>query len=277
MTTDDDSSPPAPPDASSDGSSPADEGTDEDSDSDRPPSRQTDEIRMLSGPEKRRWELVRLLRIMWEFLTGFRKLHFIGPCVTVFGSARFGEDNRYYQMAREVGRRAAETGFTVMTGGGPGIMEAANRGAKDVGGRSFGCNVQLPFEQEPNDYLDDWLEFRYFFVRKVMLVKYSYGFVIMPGGFGTMDECFETLTLIQTDKIREFPVVVMGTDYWGDVLEFIHEDMIEDETISPEDTDLLYVTDDVDEAVAHLEQAATEKFDLSYEPPVSPRTWLGES
>ena len=235
-----------------------------------------EEIRFLRGPRKRRSEFMRLLRIMWEFIVGFRKLHFVGPCVTIFGSARFQEDHDYYKLARRMGARTAKLGFTVMTGGGPGIMEAANRGAKDVDGKSLGCNIELPFEQEANPYVDDWIDFRYFFVRKVMLVKYSYGFIIMPGGFGTMDEFFETLTLIQTDKIRDFPIILMGTDYWADVLDFIHDDMIDDGTISPEDTDLFCVTDSVDEAAEHLEQAAIDRFNLSYEPPVKRSRLLGE-
>jgi len=277
VTADDDKSGATPNGDSSDATCLEEREADGAPDEARPPARQTGEIRMLSGPDERRWEFVRLLRIMWEFLTGFRKLHFVGPCVTVFGSARFDEGNRYYELAREVGRRTADTGFTVMTGGGPGLMEAANRGAKDVGGRSVGCNIELPFEQDPNDYLDDWLEFRYFFVRKVMLVKYSFGFVILPGGFGTMDECFETLTLVQTDKIREFPVILMGTDYWGDLVDFIRDEMVEKGTISPDDPDILHVTDDVDDAVAHLKRTAVDDFDLSYEAPVEPSSWLGES
>lgn len=235
-----------------------------------------EDIQFLRGPKKRRSEFMRLLRIMWEFITGFRKLHFVGPCVTVFGSARFEEDNPYYMKARQVGRTAARLGFTVMTGGGPGIMEAANRGADEVGGKSIGCNIQLPFEQEANQYLDEWIDFRYFFVRKVMLVKYSYGFVIMPGGFGTMDEFFETLTLIQTDKIGDFPMILMGKEYWADVLDFIHDDMIDDGTISPEDTELFCVTDSVEEVREHLERAAIEQFDLSYEPPVKRSKLLRE-
>jgi uncharacterized protein (TIGR00730 family) len=147
-------------------------------------------------------ELIRVLRIMVEFVRGFRALHFVGPCVTVFGSARFKEDHPYYALGREVGRELARAGFTVMTGGGPGIMEAANRGAKEVGGRSVGCNIELPAEQKPNQYLDRFITFHHFFVRKVMLVKYSYAFVALPGGFGTLDEIFETATLVQTGKIR---------------------------------------------------------------------------
>src|SRR6185436_6522026 len=161
---------------------------------------------LLSGPRARLSELARVIRIAGEFLRGFRRLHFVGPCVTVFGSARFKEDHPYYTLARDIGRRLALAGATVMTGGGPGIMEAANRGAKEAGGYSIGCNIRLPLEQQPNPYLDRWVTFRYFFVRKVLLVKYSYAFVIMPGGFGTLDELFEAVTLIQTRKIESFPV-----------------------------------------------------------------------
>ncbi len=223
------------------------------------------EIRFLEGPKTRRFEFFRLMRIMWEFLRGFRKLHFVGPCVTVFGSARFEEDNDYYKLGRAAGAALAKKGFTVMTGGGPGIMEAANRGAKDVGGKSIGCNIELPFEQTANPYLDDWIDFRYFFVRKVMLVKYSYAFVIMPGGFGTMDEVFETLTLIQTGKIHNFPVVLMGKDYWEPILDFVETMMIEVGTISPGDRELLTVTDDIEEMLEVIEEQAIDQFELTYE------------
>ena len=161
--------------------------------------------RFLSGPQRRGSELARIWRIGLEFVRGFRALHFVGPCVTVFGSARFRPGHRYYELAREVGTRLARAGFAVMTGGGPGVMEAANRGAQEAGGLSIGCNIELAHEQEPNPYLDHWVDFRYFFVRKVMLTKYSCAFVLMPGGFGTMDEIFETLTLIQTGKMKSFP------------------------------------------------------------------------
>src|SRR5262245_60515207 len=172
-----------------------------------------DAARFLQGPQPRGFELARAARIFVEFIRGFRALHFVGPCVTVFGSARFPEDHRYYQLARDVGARLAHAGFTVMTGGGPGIMEAANRGAREAGGRSIGCNIELPHEQRPNAYVDRWITFRHFFVRKVMLVKYSYAFVALPGGFGTLDEIFETVTLVQTGKIQEFPLVLIGTDF----------------------------------------------------------------
>ncbi len=158
----------------------------------------------LEGPHSRWQEFVFLLKVFWEFIYGFRKLHFTGPCVTVFGSARFAETNPYYQMARQMGQEIAKLGFTVITGGGPGIMEAANRGAKDVGGKSIGCNIVLPHEQNPNPYLDKWVDFDYFFVRKVLLSKYSYAFVVLPGGYGTLDEFFESLTLIQTGKFKNF-------------------------------------------------------------------------
>ena len=177
-------------------------------------------VRFLAGPQQRLEELMRAGRIFCEFIRGFRTLHFVGPCVTVFGSARFTENHPYYELARQCGAELAKAGFTVMTGGGPGIMEAANRGAKETGGRSIGCNIQLPREQKPNPFVDQWITFRYFFVRKVMLVKYSYAFIALPGGLGTLDEIFETATLIQTGKIRDFPLVLMGKEYWRPLLEF---------------------------------------------------------
>ncbi|MBW8873414.1 MAG: TIGR00730 family Rossman fold protein [Acidobacteria bacterium] len=229
----------------------------------------------LEGPHPRSSELRRLLRIGADFIRGIRGLHFVGPCVTVFGSARFKEDHRYYEMAREMGRRLGRAGFTVMTGGGPGIMEAANRGARDVKARSIGCNIVLPQEQKPNPYVDRWLEFRYFFVRKVMLVKYSYAFVVFPGGFGTMDEIFECATLIQTGKIRHFPLILMGTDYWRPLHEFICRGMVGEATILPADCDRLLFTDSLDEAMERILSAATQEFGLVWEP--SPRWYLGES
>lgn len=234
-------------------------------------SRSTHEQLFLQGPRARMTELWRVLRISTEFIYGFRRLHFAGPCVTVFGSARFKEDHRYYQLARAVGARTAQLGFTVMTGGGPGIMEAANRGAKDVGGSSIGCNIELPFEQKPNPYLDQWLEFRYFFVRKVMLVKYSYAFIVLPGGFGTMDELFEAATLVQTGKISNFPIILMGSDYWNPVMWFLKEKMAAEGCISAADISKLVVTDSVDEAAAVLERDAVSAFGLSRQKPK--RSW----
>ncbi len=198
----------------------------------------------------------------------------MGPCVTIFGSARFKEDHRYYALAREVGQRLARAGFTVMTGGGPGIMEAANRGAREAGGRSIGCNIQLEHEQSPNAYLDLMVEFRYFFVRKVMLVKYSYAYVAFPGGFGTMDEVFEAATLIQTGKMRDFPIVVMGRDYWEPLLSFLRDTMIPAGTIDPRDLDRILVTDSPEEAAATILNAATTKFGLHWER--KPKWILGE-
>ena len=178
-----------------------------------PPPERADEI-FLEGPNSRFAEFCTLLRVMRDFLRGFRALHFVGPCVTVFGSSRIKLDDPHYELARKMGAAIAQLGFTVMTGGGPGIMEAANRGAKEVGGRSVGCNIELPFEQVSNMYIDRCVRLHYFFVREALLVKYSYAFVVMPGGVGTLDELFEAVTLVQNGKISHFPIVIMGTDYW---------------------------------------------------------------
>jgi hypothetical protein len=190
----------------------------------------------------------RTLRIMGEFVEGFDALADIGPAVSIFGSARVGRRNRYYGAARRLAAELAKQGFAIITGGGPGIMEAANRGAKDAGGLSIGANIELPFEQGLNEYVDLGMEFRYFFVRKVMFVKYAEGFVIFPGGFGTLDELFESLTLIQTGKVEHFPVVLYGNDYWDGMMRWIREKPLYEEKISPEDLDLLTVTSDIDEA-----------------------------
>ncbi|HET9796017.1 MAG TPA: TIGR00730 family Rossman fold protein [Thermoanaerobaculia bacterium] len=216
---------------------------------------------LLAGPRPRLAELRSVLQILGEFIRGFRALHFVGPCVCVFGSARFKEDHPYYAVAREMGRRIAKLGFTVMTGGGPGIMEAANRGARDVGGPSIGCNIELPMEQKPNPYLDRWITFHHFYMRKVMMVKYSYAFVVMPGGLGTLDELFESLTLIQTKKILSFPVVVMEKSFWAPMTEML-EKMVAEATIAPEDLHLILLTDSIDEAIAHIEKHAIEQFGL---------------
>lgn len=195
-------------------------------------------------------------------MRGFRALHFVGPCVTVFGSARFSEDHPYYRLARETGKRLALMGFTVMTGGGPGIMEAANRGAREAGGFSVGCNIELPAEQKLNPYVDRAVTFRHFFVRKVMLVKYSYAFVVMPGGVGTLDELFEALTLIQTKKIADFPLVLMGRGYWQQFFSLLSE-MVRAGTIGADDLKLLCLTDSVDEAMTHIETHAVLRFGLA--------------
>jgi len=216
---------------------------------------------MLEGPHSRTGEFVTLLRVMRDFLRGFRVLHFVGPCVTVFGSARTRENDPHYVLARQMGSAIARLGFTVMTGGGPGIMEAANRGAKDAGGRSVGCNIELPFEQKSNPYLDRSVTMHHFFVRKALLIKYSYAFVVFPGGAGTVDELFEALTLIQTGKIESFPVIVMGTDYWREMVGFI-EKMARVGMISPKDLDLIFVTDSVENAIECIRKKAIEPFGL---------------
>jgi uncharacterized protein (TIGR00730 family) len=220
----------------------------------------------LRGPHGRGFELGRAMRIFRELIKGFRALHFVGPCITVFGSARFPAESRYYVLTRELGAKIAQSGFTVMTGGGPGLMEAANRGAKEAGGVSIGCNIVLPQEQEPNPYLDKFVEFRYFFVRKLMLVKYSYGFVAAPGGFGTLDELFEVATLIQTGKIKNFPVVLLGVDYWTPLIEFIRGSLLMNAAINPQDLEHLLVTDSPAEAVGFIQKSATEDFGLRYVP-----------
>jgi uncharacterized protein (TIGR00730 family) len=192
----------------------------------------------------------RALRIVGEFVDGFDALARLGPAVTVFGSARTGRDEPIYEAARQLGRRLAEDGFTVITGGGPGIMEAANRGCQEAGGFSVGCAIELPHEQSANPYLDLDVTFRYFFVRKTMFVKYAQGFVIFPGGYGTLDELFESVTLVQTGKIEHFPIVLFGSDYWRGLLEWLDEAVVGRRNIDPPDLGLLRVTDDVDEAVA---------------------------
>lgn len=229
---------------------------------------------LLSGPRVRRKELRTLFRVMREMLGGFRRLHFVGPCVTVFGSARVTEEDTEYQLARDVGAAMSRLGLSVMTGGGPGIMEAANRGARESGGQSIGCNIELPHEQKPNDYLDICIDFRYFFVRKLMMVKYSYAFIVMPGGFGTVDELFEALTLIQTAKISDFPVVLMGNEYWSPLHRQL-DSMVESGLIDASDLELLCVTDDVGDAVAHIETYAIAKFQLH--PRLRPLRLLGEA
>jgi uncharacterized protein (TIGR00730 family) len=227
----------------------------------------------LEGPKSRRHELLFAFRVLWEFLRGMRALHFMGPAVTVFGSARFREGHRYYELARRVGALiATDLGLVVMTGGGPGIMEAANRGAREAGGWSVGCNIVLPQEQKENPYLDRFILLRYFFVRKVLLVKYSFAFIIFPGGFGTMDEFFETLTLIQTQKIANFPIVVMGTDFFAELRRFL-DTMVAEGTISPSDLDLLLFTDDPTEAVTHIRRHLFENYRVVKR---RPKWWLLE-
>jgi uncharacterized protein (TIGR00730 family) len=215
----------------------------------------------LSGPRSRWKEFLSVLDIMREFIRGFQTLHFVGPCVTVFGSARFKQDHPYYALTEQVGAGLARLGFTVITGGGPGVMEAASRGAKEAGGFTVGCNIVLPEEQKLNPYLDRSVAFEHFFVRKVMLVKYSYAFVVMPGGLGTMDELFEALTLIQTAKIKNFPVVLMSTEFYRPLMGFLAK-MVAGGTISNTDLDLLLLTDSVEQAMDHIENHAVRSFGL---------------
>jgi uncharacterized protein (TIGR00730 family) len=236
----------------------------------------TEVQRFLYGPQTRGFELWRAARIFGELLNGFRTFHFVGPCVTVFGSARFTEDQPYYQMARQVGARIARAGFTVMTGGGPGIMEAANRGAKEANGYSVGCNIKLEHEQKPNPYLDKWITFRHFSIRKMLLVKYSYAFIALPGGFGTLDEIFELATLVQTHKIDDFPLILMGSDYWRPLLDFMHERLLAAKTIDVEDVARIRITDSPAEAVDSITETALKQFGLTYGPRAKRRWWLGE-
>lgn len=222
----------------------------------------TEEHEFLEGPRSRRRELYFALKVFIELIRGFRTFHFLGYCVTVFGSARYSCDHKYYHQARTIGQELAKLGFTVMTGGGPGLMEAVNRGAKDVHGKSVGCNIILPLEQKPNKYLDKWVMIRYFFVRKVLLSKYSYAFVVLPGGYGTLDEFFEALTLIQTNTVKRFPVVLFGKEYHQELYDHILR-MAGAGTISAKDVDLFLLTDSIGKMKAHLEKHAIRKFNLN--------------
>jgi uncharacterized protein (TIGR00730 family) len=217
----------------------------------------------LDGPNSRGKELQFSIKVMLQLLKGFRKLHFVGPCITFFGSARLKEGNKYYEDARSLAGILGRQGFTIMTGGGPGIMEAANRGAFENGGKSVGCAIKLPAEQVVNPYMHKWIIFDFFFVRKVLLLKYSYAFVVMPGGFGTLDELFETITLIQTAILHNFPVVVMGTEFFKDIQEMIVR-MEDEKTISATDKDLILFTDSIDEARAHIQQYIADNYKIKY-------------
>lgn len=233
-----------------------------------------DESAFVRGPLSRFKEFIFAFKVFFNFIKAFRKMQFIGPCVTVFGSARFTKDSEHYKNAEEIGAALGKIGFTVMTGGGPGIMEAANKGAYESGGYSVGCNIILPFEQKPNPYLHKWIDIPYFFLRKVILVKYSYAFVVMPGGIGTLDELFEALTLIQTKVIQDFPVVIFDSEYHMELCKHIQL-MAKNESISPEDMKLLFVTDSVEDLIAHIETYSIKKFGL-IKKQVKPKWWLGE-
>ncbi len=229
----------------------------------------------LEGPRGRLWELGFLWRVVVEFVRAFRVFHFVGPCITVFGSARIEEDHPDYVKGRKLGAALARMGFTVMTGGGPGIMEAANRGARECGGRSVGCNIELPFEQDPNPYLDAFVTMRYFFIRKVILFKYSYGFVVLPGGIGTMDELFEALTLIQTGKIHDFPVIVVGKSYY-EPLQKLLKHMVDAGTVSASDLNMLEVVDTIEDAVVRLQAVFSGHLPTWISRRPKPKRWLGE-
>ena len=212
------------------------------------------ERRLLTSRHDREEDLESAIRVFLEFLRGYESLGLDGPCVTVFGSSRFAPDHPYYKMARRLGRSLAEAGYCVMTGGGPGIMEAANRGAQEAGGLSIGCSINLPFEKGPSPYLDRIVRFDHFFVRKVMMVKYSCAFVVMPGGFGTLDEVFETLTLMQTDKIQDFPVIALGREFWQRLQRFLEHTLVAEGTITPNELELLVITDSIEETVAKIQR-----------------------
>ncbi|NDC40354.1 MAG: TIGR00730 family Rossman fold protein [Chitinophagia bacterium] len=241
----------------------------------RPEPANNHEQVFLEGPHSRWREVVFLADVVKDFVAGFRKFHFLGPCVTVFGSARFAETHPYYQMARDMAREIVKLGFAVITGGGPGIMEAANRGAREGNGISVGCNIVLPHEQKHNPYLDCWVDIRYFFIRKVLLTKYSFAFVVMPGGYGTLDEFFEAITLIQTGKLSRFPVVLMGTEYHKELQRHINL-MVAEGTISAADRHLFLFTNSIGEAIAHIRKHAIEDFGLKQKRPMKPWALLGE-
>ncbi len=226
----------------------------------------------LEGPKSRGYELNFAWRVFRQFIKGFRTFHFVGPCIAVFGSARYKEDHEYYICAREFGKRIANLGFTTMTGGGPGIMEAANKGAYENGGMSVGCNIQLPFEQTGNKYMHKWMTFEHFFVRKTLLIKYSYAFIIMPGGFGTMDEFFETLTLVQTKSITGFPIVVFGKEFYEPLMDVMYH-MVREGTISQEDLSLVLLTDDVGAAMDHIRKYIQANYKIK---PRKKQWWLLE-
>jgi hypothetical protein len=238
----------------------------------------TEDERLLESPGARvdftRTDPWRVFRIMGEFVEGFDTLARTGRAVAIFGSARVPTDHPQYHAAQETARRVAEAGFAVITGGGPGIMEAANRGAIDGGGASIGCNIELPFEQGTNQYVEVSVNFRYFFVRKTMFVKYSEAFIIFPGGFGTMDELFEALTLIQTGKIRDFPVILFGTEYWRGLLDWIREVMLAEGKISRDDLELLVLTDSPEEAVEVI--LAAQRGEMQEQAPESPQKYDAE-
>ncbi len=233
-----------------------------------------EERRFLRGRNSRWQEFKYTISTVRQFIRGFRALHFIGPCITIFGSARFKDDHPFYIQTHKIAAALSELGFTILTGGGPGIMEAANRGAKDAGGLSIGCNIVLPMEQKENPFLDKFVNIEFFFVRKELLRKYSYAFVVMPGGFGTLDEFFETLTLIQTRKIESFPMVIVGVEWHQELINHIKK-MEAEGTISKEDLSLILYTDSVQEVIEHIQKFANINPELQKS--LKPMWLLGES
>lgn len=235
------------------------------------PTKNTSEIdpKVQSSFKEKTWDEAvtkdswMVFRIMSEFVDGYEKMIKIGPCVSIFGSARLKEDNKYYKMAVEIAEKITALGFGIITGGGPGIMEAGNKGAYNAKGKSIGLNIELPFEQHFNPYIDKKysMDFNYFFVRKVMFIKYSQGFIVMPGGFGTLDELSEALTLIQTNKIGKFPIVLVGSEFWNGLLDWFKNTLLEQGMIAEEDLSLFRVVDTADDAVAHI-KAFYDKYNI---------------
>lgn len=221
-----------------------------------------DELKIRKAFSDKNWQEIKahdtwqIFKIMAEFVDGFEKLSKIGPCVSIFGSARTKPDHEFYQLAEDIAFKLTKEGYGIITGGGPGIMEAANKGAKTAGGKSVGLNIELPFEQSSNPYIDSdkLITFDYFFVRKLMFIKYAQGFVVLPGGFGTMDELFEALTLIQTKKIAKFPIVLVGREYWSGLFEWIQKTLITEKTVDEKDLKLIFLADDAEHAVNHINE-----------------------
>lgn len=236
----------------------------------------SDEHAFLAGPRNRPLELLWVFRVAADFVKCFRQLHFVGPCVTVFGSARYAEGHPVYALARRMGGALARAGFTVMTGGGPGLMEAANRGAKEAGGSSVGCNIVLPVEQKPNAFLDRWVETRSFFVRKVVLAKYSFAFVAAPGGLGTLDELFEVAVLVQTGKMHDFPLVLLGVEYWRPLVDLLRDRLVPAGTLDAADVERFWLTDSPEEAAERVREVALQKFGLRPALKIRRRWWLFE-
>ncbi len=234
-----------------------------------------EEYDFIEKKQSRQKEFLFLIKVVIEFIKGFRTFHFIDHCITIFGSARFNEGNEYYEKTRQLAARLAQHHFTIMTGGGPGIMEAANRGAKEAGGFSIGCNIQLPHEQKPNSYLDKWVTIKYFFVRKMLLIKYSHAFIVMPGGYGTLDEFFEAITLVQTKKMPSFPIVVFGTAFHQHLYNHLQY-MVQQGTISKEDAQLFLFTDDIDETIEFIVNHPLVRERKKQSVSLIPKWWIGE-